>query len=110
MGTWPPATGPWTTYMNWNGTTQYYGGTSIIQDVYYYATPPAVARPGRPTFKTRGAASHSPPPIALDLSTAEPFPVDPPAPFIPRRTPRARVASRRQVRPVRSRPGARRAA
>lgn len=59
-------------------------------------------------FSSRGSASHSPPPCTLADSTAPLRPVDPPAPDLPRRTPRARLAARRQLRPVRSRPGSRR--
>lgn len=60
-------------------------------------------------FESHGAASHSPPPCLLSDATAPMLPLDPPAPILPRRTPRARLAARRQLRPVRSRPGTRRA-
>ena len=60
-----------------------------------------------PLFESRGLCSHSPPPVSLAESTAPPFPTIPSAPDLPRRTPRACLAARRQRRPVRSRPGAR---
>lgn len=94
---------PWGVYSNHVQTT------AIYQQIYATADSPGIFESPikDDVFRSRGAASHSPPPVTLRDSTAEPFLVDPPAPHIPRRTPRARLASRRQVLPVRSRPGAR---
>lgn len=52
-----------------------------------------------------GLARMVPPCDAREASGPLPLETPPSAPLLPRRTPRSRIAARRQLRPVRSRPG-----
>lgn len=95
--------------------TQGYGNVVILQNTYFHRNDPVyeVATfpvPRGVVGKPWHAVVRPAPPVSLALSTA-PLPRHAPVrAVLPRRMPRSRQAATRRRRPVRSRPGAKRAA
>lgn len=90
-------------------TSQYltlvYYTRPYIEPKAHYDTPPL--RKGVRGDRRSGCSDFPLTSLPLRWLIAEMPANDPPVAVLPRRTPRARIAARRQLRPVRSRPGSR---